>query len=106
LQAKGEGSVKTNTEELGGGVECNGGPSQSEIDSKFDGGTVLKKQHSHLAGLTGMRHFKNQRHFNAPFQVGRRSSRQLRKLSASLERKNRWRDLQHRVNVWSPEGRS
>jgi len=31
LQSKGEGSVKSNTEELGGWVECKRGPSQSEL---------------------------------------------------------------------------
>jgi len=32
MQTKGEGSVKSNAEELGGGVECKKGASQSEFE--------------------------------------------------------------------------
>jgi len=31
MRTKGEGSVKSNTEELGGGFECKGGPGRSEL---------------------------------------------------------------------------
>jgi len=31
MRTKGEGSIKSNAEELGGGVECKGGASQSEL---------------------------------------------------------------------------
>jgi len=31
MRTKGEGSVKSNAEELGNGVECKGSPSQSEL---------------------------------------------------------------------------
>jgi len=32
MRTKGEGSVKSNAEELGGGVECKGGASHSELE--------------------------------------------------------------------------
>jgi len=56
MRTNGEGLVKSNAEELGGVVECNGGASQSEFGlMRSLWGSVLKKHHLHLAGLTGRR---------------------------------------------------
>jgi len=61
VRIKGEGSVKSNAEELGNGVECKGGASQSELGlMRGLMGSALKKQHSHFAELTGRRHFRDQ----------------------------------------------
>jgi len=60
VRTKREGLVKSNTEELGSGVECKRGASQSELGfMRSLTGSVLMKQHSHLAGLTGRRHFRD-----------------------------------------------
>jgi len=86
VRTKGEGSVKSNAEELGSGVKCEGDASQSELGLRCGlMGSMLKKQQSHLARLTG-------RHYFRDFMVIKSF---LNRVGSFQRGKTRWRDHQH-----------